>query len=51
VTFLGAEGLEKKQNHASGGKVSHLESWLPLRFALRSSGQIAMAFVADYARH
>jgi len=28
---------------ASGGEVSHLESWLPLRFAPRSSGQIATA--------
>jgi len=29
---------------ASGGKVCHLESWLPLRFAPRSSGQITSAF-------
>jgi len=35
---------------ASGGEVSHLESGLPLRFAPRSSGQIAMAFAAGYAR-
>jgi len=42
-------GGEKKQ--ASGGEVGHLESLLPLCFALRSSGQIAMAFVAGCARH
>jgi len=35
---------------ASGGKVSHLESWLPFRFTLRSSGQIAMAFAAGCVR-
>ena len=29
---------------------SHLESLLPLRFALRSSGQIAKAVAAGFAR-
>jgi len=41
--------LAKK--HASGGEVSHLESGLPMRFAPRSSGQIAPAFGAGFARH
>jgi len=29
---------------ASGGKVCHLESWLRMHFAPRSSGQITSAF-------
>jgi len=36
--------VQKAKKQASGGKVSHLESWLPLRFAPRSSGQITAAF-------
>jgi len=31
---------------ASGGKVCHLESWLRMRFAPRSSGQITSVFVS-----
>jgi len=40
----------KAKRYASGGEVSHLESWLPLRFVPRSSGQIAKAFAAGCAR-
>jgi len=36
--------LKTIKKTASGGKVSHLESWLPLRFTPRSSGQITSAF-------
>jgi len=32
------------KTNASGGKVSHLESWLRMRFAPRSSDQITSAF-------
>ncbi|VFQ44045.1 hypothetical protein [Desulfoluna butyratoxydans] len=39
------------EKQASGGEVSHLESRLPLRFALRSSGQSARAFGSGYARY
>jgi|GEM_PF-2907711 len=35
---------------ASGGEVSHLESGLPLRFPLRSSGKIARAFTTGCVR-
>ena len=34
---------KENEKNASGGKVSHLERWLPLRFAPRSSGQIKAA--------
>ncbi|WP_152005049.1 hypothetical protein [Desulfoluna spongiiphila] len=40
------KGAEKNKNKkkASGGKVSHLESKLRMRFAPRFSGQITSAF-------
>jgi len=40
--FSQGEGLAREK--ASGGKVSHLESRLRMRFAPRSSGQITSAF-------
>ena len=39
-----ASGIGRDEKRASGGEVSHLESWLPLRFAPRSSGQSVAAF-------
>jgi len=35
---------------ASGGEVSHLESWLRIRFPPRSSGKITFAFDSGFAR-
>ncbi|VVS91584.1 hypothetical protein DBB_11520 [Desulfoluna spongiiphila] len=35
------------KNNASGGEVCHLESWLRMRFPLRSSGKITFAIDSD----
>jgi len=48
VAFYAQRSLEKA---ASGGEVSHLESYLPLRFPLRSSGKSATAFGSGFARY